>query len=101
MIARGKPCDSFQCPLALAFNAAGFDVMIAPGHVDFYDSAGAICATFLLPEVAQRFQRKFDDDQTPEPFEFDMPGLEPSAEPSTHFRSVSVAHALFGEVAAT
>lgn len=110
MIERGQRCDSFQCPLALAFNAAGFDVMIAPAHVDFYDAHGAVCATLPLPLEAQRFQKRYDDlpprssaprdTKWPEPFEFEMPELEPGVEPLTHFHSVAVAHALFREVAA-
>ena len=55
--------------------------------------------TVPLPAVAQRFQRQYDDGADPEPFEFEMPGLEAGREPFTHFRSVAVAHSLLGEVA--
>lgn len=96
MIERGVRCDSFRCPLALAFNYAGFDVMISVQYVDFYDAAGDVCGTMRLPQRAQHFQKQYDDKKTPEPFEFEMPDLKPGVEPFTHFRSVAVAHALFG-----
>jgi hypothetical protein len=109
-IRRGRRCDSFRCPLALAFNAAGFDVMIGPALVDFYDGKGDVCATFPLPIEAIRFQRQYDDlpprksaprdMKWPAPFAFEMPDLEPGVEPFTHFRSVAVANALFGGVTA-
>jgi hypothetical protein len=97
MIDRGIRSDSFRCALTLAFNAAGFDVMVTSDHVDFYDARGEVCATLPLPPVAQSFQKRFDAGKPVEPFEFEMPGLEPGVEPFTHFRSVAVAHALFGE----
>lgn len=97
MIDRGVRCDSFRCAITLAFNAAGFDVMVTADHVDFYDARGEVCATLPLPALAQHWQKQYDDGQQVQPFEFEMPGLEPGREPFTHFRSVAVAHALFGE----
>lgn len=91
MIAQGDRCNGACCPLALAIKAFGYDdVMVVTDHVDFYDEFGGVCATLPLPSVAQRFVRQFDDNRTVEPFEFDMPGLEPGKLPFTHFRSVAV-----------
>lgn len=97
MIDRGIRTDCFRCPETLAFNAAGFDVMVTSDHVDFYGASGEICATLPLPAIAQSWQKRFDDRKPVEPFEFEMPGLYPGVEPFTHFRSVAVAHALFGD----
>lgn len=91
MILFGARCDSFECPIARAFKAHGFDVMVAADHVDFYDFEGECCATLALPASAQRFQRQFDDNRLQaQPFEFEMPGLEPGVLPFSHFTSAPV-----------
>ena len=90
MIAAGVRCDSAYCPLALAFKNAGFNVMVADDHVDFYDDEGSVCATLELPQVARNFQKQFDDGQTPGPFAFEMPDLQAGVLPFTHFHSVAV-----------
>lgn len=67
--------DCFGCPLAGAFQDVGFDVMIEPAAVDFYDSEGGIAGSLPLPDEAQYFIIAFDRGEPVRPFVFEMPGL--------------------------
>lgn len=91
MITAGARWSPGNCPLALGFGAAGFDVSVDLAHVDFYDTvSGVICGTLPLPPVAQRFQKAFDGRQPVVPFEFEMPGLVRGITPCTDSPSVAV-----------
>lgn len=82
-IDKGDACSCVNCPLALAFNAAGFPgVSVGPVEVDFYaEQTLELLGTLRLPNDARWFIGAFDRWRAkglgpkPAPFTFEMPGL--------------------------
>lgn len=66
---------ALRCALALAFESAGFIVMVEPASVSIYNDAGDFLGDLALPFDAQCFLIAFDNGQPVEPFSFEMPDL--------------------------
>ena len=74
-IRRGRRCDSTECPLALAMREAGLYEPAVSKDVCYWGSSyndPQPYGTARLPDQAQAFINRFDEDLTGEPFEFEL-----------------------------
>lgn len=72
-IAVGERRECYSCPVALALARATGDEEANVYERDWFLWLEAWGRSIRAPEVVRDFVRRFDDDETPEPFAFSLP----------------------------